>query len=1498
MKVFKFSIILCPLAILICSVGNAGSLSDKLGRKIAALDPNEKVEVIISMKETSLLPSLMKELDAGLFNLSERHRYGISKLKAGSEVSQRELLTYLKNMESAGLASKVKSHWLINVISAEIAAGELEKVAMRDDIVSIFESPEIELIEPELGDAILAKPNVGVESNITAIGADDAWRAGYTGKGRIICSFDTGIEGNHPAIYSNWKGHDGDSAAAWFDPITGHKFPHPIGNSSSSTYKHGTHTMGIMVGHDDLTGDTVGVAPDAKWISAAVIDVGGASIIDAFEWAADPDGDPNTISDLPDVINHSWGISNDFLDCNAYFWNMIDNIEALGVVNIFAAGNDGSASATIANPANRAKDSLNCFAVGNIEGGSRTIYWNSSRGPSDCDFISIKPNVVAPGVNIRSSVPPAIYGFITGTSMAAPHVAGAVAILRQYAPNATVHEIKEALLASATRLPDGEAAPNNTYGWGLINIPAAMAALVPKSAPRLRVFSYNHNSVNPGDTASGYVVIKNLGDTVFNLIGIISGYSGGLMPLNYSMSFGSFGLGDTAWSDVEFRAAVADTVAPGSLLSADFSLIYNSSDTQTAKIYIMVGDKPQKQYFTHSNNLIKFTVSNHGQYGFAAGSNIPLGYSGFQYKDTNYLFEGSFMIAFDSLHVSDGARNVIEEPDNDFAVAPGGELQYFAPGHYADQQTISVFNDSKAENPMNLQIVQKTYSWNDLVRGNFVILEFIIKNLSANSYSGLYPGLFLDWDIIGYTQNCGGFLSDEKLGYMAYCSDVPSRFRGVSAVIPEEFASYKLRRNPIHGGEEAYYFNESEKYQSLSSGIIDTAGAGTNDLGQIISAGPINLVPGESATVVFAILADDDLAGLRESALKARKEYFCAAINKTPSITAPGDTALFSWCAGEICIGGFNIVDENNNLATITVTGAVLTDSGICFTPGDGVNIIRIIATDSCGSADTAVINVTAKFAYSRDEVDTIAVGPETLSVNYGGGNAAGKIFWRFGGQWAYDSAVMITDGVDTLSYIAPSSSITARGLEYYFRIIKNSETIYIGGPESPFKLVVRLSNSAAQRPEPTSSGVYRIVGVPIEISGSKTVASVFGDDLGPTDKKQWRLGSYNSSTKGYDEYPSAAAVNPGQGYWLITKEPKIYGAAGYSVTPNAVYNGGRYYEISLDSGWNQLANPFAFDIEWSDILFGDADSIFSGHPAAILDDAAYWYSGSGYATVPEIPAWDGFFAYIKRNNIKAFFPYKESLLAPTDKNTDEFSSFAGAEWQVELQLESNGLHDDFNIAGVKEEAKNEFDIYDFAEPPAPPEGAYLAFASSSPNAPLLGADFRAPKANGYKWNLLIHIQNESKLRLIERGHFPDDFGVWLVFDNGSTVPAIFGKDIILPADINSAELIIGNKAFLSDQRIAALPEDFTLEQNYPNPFNPVTVIKFSLPIQADIRLEIFNILGQKTKTLIRSKYPAGHHAVEWDGQDESGNPVASGIYFYKLTSGDKILTRKMVLLK
>ncbi len=741
------------LSVLIAPTAIAGSLTPELIKKISEQTENEIISVWIKLPDIQNSSTFKKQVNTISLDRAKRYKAGVEILLSGHAVAQQDLLQLLENLKEQKKLNNYKPHWLVNIVEAELLASELDLLSNRNDIEVITLPPKIVLNKSRTNSKMLSQTSSSViGDNLKLIKADLAWQAGYTGAGRIVCSIDGGIDGSHPALKNNWQGKDGDSAAAWFDPIDKLNYPHPI--YSGTNPFHGSWIMGAMVGHDDMTGDTTGVAPGANWISAAVLDIFGGSIIDGFEWAVNPDGDFNTISDVPDVINNSWGIA--YIGCLDYFYTIIDNVEALGIVTIFAAGNEGSSGTNITNPANRALDSIDCFAVGAVDAASPPVVASfSSRGPSDCNGAT-KPNVTAPGTGIRTTQVGGGYTLEQGTSLAAPHVSALVALLREKNPNATVDQIKTAIFITTQTF--GYTLPDNDYGWGIIDCMAALNALsAVNSAPNLKVYDFDHNPLSAGDTASGTVVLINRGASATGISFTVTASDPQLSILNGTAFYGTINEGDTLRSADTIRAVIGQDVLDGTILTADILISDGGSYSKTERLYFQVGSKLIRSFVTHGINNIRFSLTNYGTFGIADEGEFPLGGEGFIFNSAqNDLWEGGLMIGRTTGMVSDGVRNELGEPDGDFAVAPGGNIVLNAPGILADEESYAIFDDSRAENPIGLSIKQSSFAFNKPSNSNYIILQYEIKNINSTSVSNIYTGIYLDWDVVNFI-NVGGY---------------------------------------------------------------------------------------------------------------------------------------------------------------------------------------------------------------------------------------------------------------------------------------------------------------------------------------------------------------------------------------------------------------------------------------------------------------------------------------------------------------------------------------------------------------------------------------------------------------------------------------------------------------------------------------------------------------------------------------------------------------------
>jgi len=351
----------------------------------------------------------------------------------------------------------------------------------------------------------------GVGWNISQTGADEVWTLGVAGQGIVVAGQDTGYDWQHPALKNAYRGHNGAAGTShiynWHDAWSNATEPF-------DDDRHGTHTMGTILG-DDGQGNQIGMAPEAQWIGCRNMRRGlgnPASYTDCMEFFLAPypsGGDPfseGEVSKAPHLINNSWGCP-DVEGCDdGVLEPATEALRAAGIMMIVSAGNDGPACRTVDEPPARYDD---VFSVG-ATNRAGLITGFSSRGPvPGTADPQLKPDISAPGDNIRSSVPGGGYGTASGTSMAGPHVAGLVALLWSANPaligqiDATEEIIRRSarpaavdttcavvgpgsgsnpLLDELEALEAGNACacgevtgrPNNVYGWGEIDAVAAV----------------------------------------------------------------------------------------------------------------------------------------------------------------------------------------------------------------------------------------------------------------------------------------------------------------------------------------------------------------------------------------------------------------------------------------------------------------------------------------------------------------------------------------------------------------------------------------------------------------------------------------------------------------------------------------------------------------------------------------------------------------------------------------------------------------------------------------------------------------------------------------------------------------------------------------------------------------------------------------------------------------------------------------------------------------
>jgi subtilisin family serine protease len=430
---------------------------------------------------------------------TEKAHYVYDTLRNKSQTTQGPILQWLRQR-----GVEHRSFYIVNAILVKGDRALAEELAARPDVARVEGNPHVQNFLPQPGPVTEApsQPRIPetIEPGISYTHAPDVWSLGFTGHGIVVGSADTGVRWTHNALkphYRGWDGQTADHNYNWHDAIHD-SVGDPCGNDSPlpcDDIGHGSHTIGTAIG-DDGAGNQIGMAPGAKWIACRMIDVTNsttpARCIECMEFFLAPypvgggQGDPTK---APDITNNSW-------NCGASDGCSADTLEAAveaqaaaGIMMVVAAHNQGPDCSTIVNPPAIYGAA---YTVGALITGTDNITSFSNRGPVTIDGSNrIKPDISAPGAGNRSAWNGSddAYAIASGTSMATPHIAGAMALLWSAIPSlqnqidASRAVLNNAAIHIASTQCGDAGPPNNVYGWGRVDVFAAVTGTTPTPTP-------------------------------------------------------------------------------------------------------------------------------------------------------------------------------------------------------------------------------------------------------------------------------------------------------------------------------------------------------------------------------------------------------------------------------------------------------------------------------------------------------------------------------------------------------------------------------------------------------------------------------------------------------------------------------------------------------------------------------------------------------------------------------------------------------------------------------------------------------------------------------------------------------------------------------------------------------------------------------------------------------------------------------------------------------
>ncbi len=496
------------------------------------------------------------------------------------------------------------------------------------------------------------------------------------------------------------------------------------------------------------------------------------------------------------------------------------------------------------------------------------------------------------------------------------------------------------------------------------------------------------------------------------------------------------------------------------------------------------------------------------------------------------------------------------------------------------------------------------------------------------------------------------------------------------------------------------------------------------------------------------------------------------------------------------------------------------------------------------------------------------------------------QIHYDTAGERVFDGVRLMELKEDIYEVSLNPGLFTANGMEYYITVLDRTGYTARLPQEGYFSIAAEVTAMKSQMTVQggTEQNAYRMVSVPLYLSGSSIAEQLTGILPSGNQGSDWRLFRWSPIGDRYYEYPEISeALAPGRAYWLIIKsgEFNLKGLKGTTVPTDEPF------EISLAPGWNDIANPWLFPIAWDDVeIISDANI-----------SVPYVYDGawSDPGTVTTLGPWNG---YSVRNNENVsvtivFHPQPPLETGKTIAETEE------PEWRISLDARAGEARDHANYFGVTRNASPEWDNQDHVEPP--PVGEYVSVTFPHRDWKQYPYDYTTdfrPDAATIEWDFAVrtNIENERITitiggletipfqrtnRLIDTENGNEITGDMIVFTSGSDITERRYRFITSTSDSED------------DDAVSVRPEKFVTARCYPNPFNPSTTLHYELSHQGTVRIGVFNSVGQMVKLFDVGYRNEGAHEMVIDTSD-----LTSGVYFYRVETGYGYASGKMMFMK
>ncbi len=632
--------------------------------------------------------------------------------------------------------------------------------------------------------------------------------------------------------------------------------------------------------------------------------------------------------------------------------------------------------------------------------------------------------------------------------------------------------------------------------------------------------------------------------------------------------------------------------------------------------------------------------------------------------------------------------------------------------------------------------------------------------------------------------------------------------------------------------------------------------------------------------VTFRAFATDPDTLAITPAFKGNDLFFALASPLDPAMSIDENTGVFSWQPQAVdTVGGTVVVTDNGD--------PVKADS----------QLVTLIVGDVSGP-EIVVIDPQPFCSAAADfDIDWNPVQADGYLVQI----AADPDF----------NDLVEEISVSTSSAKTPLANLDF-GVTYYWRVITELNGQKSGGslatPFSRWQPEISVAHTLAY-PKATESGDFRMISIPGQSAGIP-VATTFSGNQAPAGPLRangdwdWSIWQDNSNNTDYpiyllDQSISDTPFAPGVGYWAISTSAWEVPA---QTIANAPLTNDRFFGIPLNQGnnendlrWTMIGNPFDFPILWQDLIDENV----------LVESFDLWdWTGQRYENVTVMEPYKGYYYFNSKNDPTLNMP---CILTPVEgagkQQVVAKTETAGKTLVVSQHEDSNAMSPALSRVTVKsvEGATAGFDRFDRVVPRAYFEKHRVTLVNEEMEMtyPYFIEEARDASVDEQVFNIeLKSVPGEpTYLNIAGLDAFMDQ-EVYLFDDELGRAYNLHedAQVMIEPAqETSKLRLLMGSKDFIASEVDALTPKGFKLQQSYPNPFVDQTTIEYALPDPDFVSLEIYNVIGQRVRTLVHTDQDAGYHQVAWDGTSDTGEPVASGLYLYVFRSSTHQATERLV---